>query len=40
MASFDVKSLFPNVPLNHTIGITFKRIYDKNEIVTSIKKMK
>ena len=38
MLSFDVKSLFTNVPLNRTIDIILKRIYEKNEIVTSITK--
>ena len=38
MVSFDVKSLFKNVPLNSTIDINLKRIYKKNEIVTSITK--
>ena len=38
MLSFDVKSLFPNVPLNRTIDIILKKIYEKNEIVTSITK--
>ena len=35
--SFD-KSLFMNAPLNHTIDIILKRIYEKNDIVTSITK--
>ena len=38
MLSFYVKSLFTNVPLNRTIDIILKRIYKKNEIVTSITK--
>ena len=33
MLSFDVKSLFTNVPLDCTIDITSKRIYEKNGIV-------
>ena len=36
MVSFDVKSLFTNVPLDQTINIIFKRIYDDNELRTSI----
>ena len=35
--SFD-ESLCTNVPLNRTIDIILKRIYEKNEIVTSITK--
>ena len=38
MVSFDVKSLFTNVQLDRTIDIILKRIYEKNEIVTSITK--
>ena len=38
MLSFDVKSLFTNVPLNRTIDVILKRLYEKNEIVTSITK--
>ena len=38
MVSFDVKPLFTNVPLNRTIDIILKRIYEKNETVTSITK--
>ena len=38
MLSFDVKSLFTNVPLNRTIDIILKRMYEKNEIVASITK--
>ena len=36
MVSFDVKSLFPNVPLKKTIDITLERIYDRKEINTQI----
>ena len=36
MAFFDVKSLFTNVPLERTIGITLERIYDRKEINTRI----
>ena len=35
---FDVLSLFTNVPLNETIYIIIKRIYDKKEINTDIPK--
>ena len=38
MVSFDVKSLFMNVPLDRTTDIILKRIYQNNEIVTSITK--
>ena len=38
MVTFDVKSLFTNVPLNRTIDIILKRIYEKDEIGTSITK--
>ena len=38
MVLFDVKSLFTNVPLNRTIDIILKRIYEKNEIATSVTK--
>ena len=36
--SFDVKSLFTNVPLDETIAIILNRTYDKNEISTDITK--
>ena len=36
LVSFDVKSLFTNVPLDRTIDIILKRIYDKQEITTNI----
>ena len=36
--SFDVKSLFTNVPLKKTINIILDRIYNKNLINTSLKK--
>ena len=32
--SFDVKSLFMNVPLDYTINIILKAIYDDNELYT------
>ena len=38
MVSFDVVSLFTNVPLDETIDIIIKRIYDKKEINTDIPK--
>ena len=34
MVSFDVKSLFTNVPLDRTINIILKRIYDQAELQT------
>ena len=36
MVSFDVKSLFTNVPLEKTIDLTPGRIYDRKEINTQI----
>ena len=36
MVSFYVKSLFTNVPLNQTINIALRRVYDKHELQTSI----
>ena len=38
LVSFDVKSLFTNVPLDETTEIILNRIYDKNEISTDITK--
>ena len=38
LVSFDVKSLFTNVPLDTTINIILKRIYINKEIKTSIPK--
>ena len=38
MLSFDVVSLFMNVPSEDTINIILKRIYEKKEIVTDIPK--
>ena len=38
MVSFDVVSLFTNVPLDERIDIIIKRIYDKKEINTDIPK--
>ena len=36
LISFDVTSLFTNVPLDFTIDLILKRIYDRKEIKTSI----
>ena len=36
MVSFDFKSLFTNIPLDQTINIILKRIYDKAELRTSL----
>ena len=36
IVSFDVKSLFINIPLDWTIHIVLRRIYDKNELQTSV----
>ena len=36
MVSFDVKSLFTNVPLECTIDLVLKRIYDNGELSTDI----
>ena len=36
MISFDVKSLFTNVPLNGTTDIILRKVYDENKIVTNI----
>ena len=38
MVSFDVKSLFTSVPLEHTIDIIIKRVYEKHEITTEFTK--
>ena len=38
MVSFDVKSLFTNVPLDRTIDIILRRIYDHKELEKSITK--
>ena len=34
--SFDVKALFTNVPLDYTINLIIKRIYDNHKINTNI----
>ena len=39
MVSFDVNSLFTNVPLEKTIAITLERIYDLKEINTQIARL-
>ena len=36
MISFDVKSLFTNVPLEKTTDIILKKIYDEKKIETNI----
>ena len=36
MVSFDAKSFFTNVPLDRTIDITLKRIYDHKQLETPI----
>ena len=36
MISFDVKSLFTNVPLDETISIVLRKIYDEGKIETNI----
>ena len=38
LISFDVTSLFTNVPLDFTIDVILKRIYDENEVNTNIPK--
>ena len=38
LISFDVSALFTNVPLDYTIDLVLKRVYDQNEIVTEIPK--
>ena len=36
LVSFDVKTVFKNVPLDRTIDIILKRIYNKLEITTNV----
>ena len=36
MVSFDMKSLFTNEPLEYTIDLVLKRIYDNGELSTDI----
>ena len=38
MISFDVKSLFTNVPLNEMIDIILTKVYDENKIDTKMPK--
>ena len=38
LVSFDVKSLFTNVPLQTTVNIIVDRIYNKKIITTTLKK--
>ena len=38
MVSFDMKSLFTNVPLDRTIQLVLKRIYEKHEVSANITK--
>ena len=38
MVSFEVKSLFTNVPLERAIEITLEIIYERKEINTSLSK--
>ena len=38
LISFDVTSLFTNVPLDFTIDVILKRIYEKNEVNTNMPK--
>ena len=40
IVSFVVKSIFTNVPLDRTIDIILRRIYDKHELQTSIRRSK
>ena len=40
MVSFDVKSLFTNVPLETTINIILRRIHTNYELTTSLTKKK
>ena len=40
MVSYDVKSLLTSVPLENTIDIVIKEIYEKHEITTVFRKMK
>ena len=38
LVSFDVKSLFTNVPLDKTIKVMLDRVYNKKQITTTLKK--
>ena len=37
-ASFDVTSLFTNVPLNRTVNIILDRVYNENLVMTNLRK--
>ena len=39
MISFDVESLFTNVPLDKTIDVIFKKVYNESKIQTNIPKI-
>ena len=39
IVSFNVKSLFSNVPLDRTIDIVLRRVYDKHDLQTSIARL-
>ena len=36
MISFDIKSLLASLPLNETVNVILKKVYDENKIVTNI----
>ena len=36
--SFDVKRFFTNVPLNETINIILRKVYEENKIVINLPK--
>ena len=40
MVSFDVKSLFTNNPLDQTIAVILKRIYDGDELRSQFRETK
>ena len=40
MVFFDVKSLFTNNPLDQTIAVILKRIYDGDELRSHLQEMK
>ena len=40
MVSFDVKSLFTNVPWEYTVDLILKRIYDNGELSTDMTRSK
>ena len=37
--SFNVKSLFTKIPIDQTIDIILRRIYDKHELQTSVARL-